>query len=268
MIPRGRSRQTLQVILLAALLFSAGAFSAWRVQQSRHEHAVLALVWYQTSGEMKALYHQAYNVARMRLDQELAQPRGKPLAIVTDIDETILDNSPYNAKQVFTNEAYPTGWREWVELARAEALPGAVEFLRYAESKGVHVFYISNRKLEEREATIKNLRAHGFPSVVEERLLLLEQESSKESRRKKIAEKYKIVLLLGDNLNDFTDVFERKSIAERAAAVEALREEWGRRFIVFPNPYYGDWEAAVYGYNFRRSEAERDSLRKSVLRTY
>jgi 5'-nucleotidase (lipoprotein e(P4) family) len=256
------------VSIAVVLCITLGGLGAWQVQKSRNEHAVLALLWYQTSAEMRALYYQAYNIARLMLDRSLDNPSAKPRAIITDIDETILDNSPYNARQVFSNEVYPTGWREWVELAQAQALPGAVEFLRYAESKGVHVFYISNRKLEERAATIKNLTAAGFPSVTEERLLLLEKENSKESRRKKISDKYNVVLLLGDNLNDFTDIFERRSVAERSAEVDRLKDEWGRKFIVLPNPYYGDWEAALYEYNFRRSDEEKDRLRKSALRGY
>lgn len=252
-------------IVLSCFIFF---FVAWQAEKSRNEHMVLALVWYQTSAEARALWYQSYNIARMMVDRSLGEKSTKPRALIVDIDETILDNSPYNAKQIFSNEMYPTGWREWVELAKAEAIPGAVEVLNYAESKGVHIFYISNRKLEEQPATIKNLSAQGFPKVIEERFLLQDKESSKESRRQKLAEKYNIILLMGDNLNDFSDVFEKKSVTDRSAAVDKLKEEWGRRFIVLPNPFYGDWEGAIYNYNFRRSDVERDTLRKSVLKAY
>ncbi len=252
-------------IVLSCFIFF---FIAWQAEKSRNEHMVLAVVWYQTSAEVRALLYQSYNTARMMVDRNLAEKSAKPRALIVDVDETILDNSPYNAKQILSNEMYPTGWREWVELAKAEAIPGAVEFLNYAESKGVHVFYVSNRKLEEQPATMKNLRAKGFPKVIEERFLFQDKESSKESRRQKIAEKYNIILLMGDNLNDFSDAFEQKSVTDRFVATDRFKEEWGKKFIVLPNPFYGDWEGAIYDYNFRRSDEERDKLRKSVLRTY
>jgi Predicted secreted acid phosphatase len=55
----------------------------------------MAVVWYQTSAEVKALYVQGYNVARDNLATKLATQSEKPKAIILDIDETVLDNSPY-----------------------------------------------------------------------------------------------------------------------------------------------------------------------------
>ncbi len=55
----------------------------------------MAVVWYQTSAEVKTLYVQGYNVARDNLATKLATQTEKPKAIILDIDETVLDNSPY-----------------------------------------------------------------------------------------------------------------------------------------------------------------------------
>jgi 5'-nucleotidase (lipoprotein e(P4) family) len=254
---------------LGVVVFLAFWGTSFQSQPSRNEQSVLALVWYQTAAETRALCYQAYNLARMMLDQGLSSgPAGRPKAVVVDIDETLLDNSPYNAKQVFSSENYPKGWREWVELAQAGVVPGSLEFLRYADQKGVQVFYVTNRRVVEGPATLKNLQRLGFPQARPERLFLRDTEDSKEPRRKKIAEQYDVVLLVGDNLNDFADVFEEKSMQQRAAAVDRLKDQFGRRFIVLPNPFYGDWEGAVYKYNWQLSDEEKNRLRKEALRVY
>jgi 5'-nucleotidase (lipoprotein e(P4) family) len=236
---------------------------------SKNEHMVLAMLWFQHAGEARALMYQAYNVAKMRLEMELAKGgSGKPKALIVDIDETVLDNGPYDAKLILTETSYPTGWFEWVSLAQAEPIPGALEFLKYADSEGVQIFYVTNRKLEEGPATKRNLIMHGFPQVADDRLLLRDKDDGKEERRKKVAAKYDIVMLVGDNLNDFTDAYDKKSVSERLAEVDRMRNEWGKKFIVLPNPVYGDWEGALYGYNWRMSEVQKDSIRKKFLKAY
>ena len=115
---------------------------------------------------------------------------------------------------------------------------------------------------------MKNLTARGFPQVTRDHVLLKENESSKEARRKSIAATHRIVVLMGDNLNDLAAVFERKSVAERSAEVEKLKNEFGNRFIVLPNPMYGDWESALYGYRRGLTDAEKDSARIASLQSF
>ena len=232
-------------------------------------HLVMSVLWAQTAAEARALYYQAFNVARFRLDEALeSETDGKTLAVVVDLDETVLDNSPCFAEMVKTDGMYGNCWLEWVDLAEAEALPGAGEFLDYAESQGVEVFYVSNRFEAQREATMDSLVSVGFPYVDDDHVLLREAESSKESRRQTVAGSCEIVLLIGDNLNDFTDVFEDTPVPERAAEVDALRDEFGSRFIVLPNSMCGDWEDAVYQYDRTHTDEEKDSLRKDMLQGY
>lgn len=235
-----------------------------------NEHTVQAVLWVQRSGEYRALCHQAFNLARRVLDEELkANPAPKKRAVVVDVDETVLDNSPYQARLVKTRQGYTTAsWRQWVDLARAEALAGAVEFLKHAAARGVEVFYISNRRTEEHAGTLANLRAKGFPNADDTHLLLRTAEGSKARRRAAVSATHEIVLLMGDNLNDFTEAFDGKDAATRVAEVDRLAKEFGRRFIVLPNPLYGDFEDSIYGYNRGLPEAEKDALRKGALRDY
>ncbi|HJR08107.1 MAG TPA: 5'-nucleotidase, lipoprotein e(P4) family [Pyrinomonadaceae bacterium] len=233
-----------------------------------------AVLWTQTSGEARALAYQAFNLARMMLDRDLQFNRRNRMkrAIVVDADETVLDNSRYQATLLKNRQNYDAQtWTEWVKRTEAAAIPGAVEFLRYANSRGVRVFYVTNRNLLEKDATATNLKKLGFPDVSDETLLVRTdaKTSSKEGRRKTVEAKFRIVLLMGDNLNDFAEIFQQsKTVADRLAAVEQNKSRFGRRFIVLPNVMYGDWESAIYDYNFKLTEEEKAAKRKTYLKTY
>lgn len=237
-----------------------------------NEYLVGSTLWSQTSGEARALSYQAYNLAHLLLDQDLRQNRRRrqrPRAVIVDVDDTVLDNSPYQATIIRNRQSYPLGWTEWINRAQAEALPGAVDFLKYAASRGVRVFYVTNRKPEEKAGTAQNLKKLGFPNVTDETLLVRPASGStnKEERRRNIANRFRVVLLIGDNLNDFAELFENaKTVTARQAAADHMRAEFGTRFIMLPNPMYGDWESAVYDYNFKLSDAEKAAKRRSLLR--
>ncbi len=229
----------------------------------------LAVSWYQTSAEMRALCYQAFNTARMSLDLTLqTAPKDKPLAIVFDIDETLLDNSPYQAACVHTGISYPNYWKEWVQSAMCEPIAGAVEFVNYAHSRGVDIFYVSNRKLHNLDATIKNLKKYDFPQAEKEHIMLRETTSNKNARREKIEETHHIIMLVGDNLGDFNENASKKSIEERFVETDKMQNQFGRKYIVLPNPMYGAWEGAVYNNNYKISPEEKDEMRNKAMRIF
>jgi 5'-nucleotidase (lipoprotein e(P4) family) len=258
-------KKTFIVWLLLGVVFYAGCGKAGYSQRDLNEQAVLGLTWYQTAAEMRALSYQAFNLARLRFHQDLEHQHDKKRAVVVDIDETILDNSPWQAGLIDTDRGYPDGWKDWCRAAEAKPLPGAVEFLNDVVDNGGDVFYISNRSVELKTGTMANLTALGFPQVEEGHMLLKETSSNKEPRRKIVEETHHIVLLMGDNLGDFAEIFTGKSRAERAAAVDRLRNEFGQKFIVLPNPLYGDWEGAIYDYQYNLSPEQKSRARKSSL---
>ncbi|MCP4692843.1 MAG: 5'-nucleotidase, lipoprotein e(P4) family, partial [Desulfobacterales bacterium] len=229
--------------------------------------------WYQNSAEMAALSHQAFNMARMIFDMDLAKgDAGKRRAVVVDIDETILDNSPFNAGMVDKDYGYPKGWKEWCAAEEARALPGSVAFLKYAAEKGAEVFYISNRKAKKgydlTESTMNNLKKLGFPFVDKKHLLLRTGSSDKEARRQATMANNRVVLWLGDNLNDFASVFGSNDGNERAAAVDKMKGMFGKEFILLPNPIYGAFEGAIYKGNWKMSVDEKSAARKQGLRRF
>jgi 5'-nucleotidase (lipoprotein e(P4) family) len=239
------------------------------------DYQTAAVLYMQKAAEYRALTYQAFNIARLRLDADLDKKnlkrlpkaeRKMPRAIVVDIDETVLDNSPSQARGITTNTPYNSkDWYAWTNMRKAKAVPGAVEFLNYAVSKGVKVFYISNRdEQNEKQATLENLKSVGFQDVSADNVFLRTAESGKDARRAMVTAKHRIVLLMGDNLDDFTSAFERKSVTDRFAEVDKVRDAWGSRFIVLPNAMYGTWENAIYEYQ-RLTEAQKAAKRAAAL---
>jgi len=258
--------KVVRVTLLTFLLF----VPAHVLAQTDNEYQTYAVLWTQSSAEYRALALQAFNLARLRVDQDLAQHRTRRRsarrAIIVDVDETVMDNSRFQAELILRGIAYtPQAWTAWCDRAEAGAVPGALEFLNYAFRRGVRVFYITNRRQTEKAGTVRNLEKLGFPGVSEETVMIREQgtTSSKESRRQTVRSRYRVVLLVGDNLNDFNDDFTGKSIADRKAQVDREQGEFGVQYIVIPNPMYGDWEGAVYGN--AANETERQERRRAAL---
>ncbi|MGD0278910.1 MAG: 5'-nucleotidase, lipoprotein e(P4) family [Smithella sp.] len=258
--------KTRQILLLFSFALLPGGCATFS-----QEHQVNAVVYKQTAAEARALYYQAFNIARLRLDKILHTKSAshKPFAVVVDIDETVLDNTPYEVSLIQTGKENNTqSWKAWTAEAKAQATPGSVEFLQYAKSKGVHVLYITNRLINEQDATLRNLQRLGFPEASPEHIYSLHtgNSTSKESRRIEVAKRYNIIMLIGDNLSDFSDEFSIPGISPRARAVDRAKREFGDRYIILPNPMYGDWETlGVYEGRTDLSPGEKDVLRKKVL---
>src|SRR5699024_4039422 len=108
----------------------------------------------------EALADPAWDALAAEDRPEGSDPRGLPPAVVLDIDETVLDNSPYQARLIRDNARYDdVTWAEWVREEAARPLPGALAFTRAAAARGITVIYLSNRDHALDEATLANLRA-------------------------------------------------------------------------------------------------------------
>lgn len=231
-----------------------------------NEHMVLGTLYHQQAAEYRALCYQAYNLGKIMLDKDLADKNiVKHRVVILDVDETVLDNSPYQAQCILDDVSYPVKWDEWCLKAVAKPVPGSLEFLNYAKSNGVDAFYITNRKEHLKDATVKNLKDMGFPNADTEHVIMRTAENSKESRRLAVSEKYHVSLLFGDNLNDFTNSFENNSNKQRMNEADRINAEFGKRFIVLPNSMYGDWETALYNMDKKQSDSIKFQLRHQAL---
>ena len=257
---------------------SAAVTPAAATMASPHEN-LNAVIWMQTALEYEASTLQAYRLAQLQLDAALADPswtaaieqKGDasrlPPAVIVDIDETVLDNSYYQARMIRDNTAYATAtWDPWVEEARATAIPGAREFTQYAAQKGVTIFYVTNRTANLEAATRRNLAAEQFPLSASTDTVLVRGErpewssSAKGERRAHVARDYRILMLVGDDLGDFV-VDATGTPQERRARTEQYDGWWGRRWIMLPNPTYGSWERAVVGTTPAHLAARRAALK-------
>lgn len=230
----------------------------------------VAVAWQQHSGEYRALSFQAYNFAKLSLNQRLQDidtSTGKLNCVIVDIDETVLDNSPFQGAEIKKGVSYVAkDWTEWTSKSAADTVPGALGFLKYAQTKQVETFYITNRDQADYKATLANLQRLGFPYADDAHLVVKTTTSDKEPRRQKVLEKYNVLLLCGDNLSDFANVFYREG-KNTKEEVDRLQHEFGTHFIVLPNPMYGDWEKLLYkGSNL--DEKERSRQRVEGLKGY
>jgi 5'-nucleotidase (lipoprotein e(P4) family) len=242
-----------------------------------------AVLWTQRSVEFKGNAESAFALARLRLDQALrdrkwtaapAEQTGKfatlPPAVILDVDETVLDNSAYQAWNVTAGTSFnPETWTAFVNAKMSVPIPGAVEFTQYAASRSVAVYYVTNRTKDEEPATRENLEKYGFPMGGNVDTLLTAQEqddwkSAKGTRRAFIAQDHRILLLIGDNFGDFVDAY-RGTEAERQQTFDANKAHWGHDWIVIANPTYGSFESAPYNHDFKLSDAEKRQAKRAVL---
>jgi len=262
-------------LLAVGLVVSAACASA-----PRSVETLDAVLWMQTSVEYAAVTVQSYREATRQLDPALRdtsrtalveRPEGAgalPPAVILDVDETVLDNSAYAARRVLAGERYtPESWAAWVEEASAPAVPGALEFLRAARDRGATVFFVTNRDSALESATRRNLERIGFPPDTTEDVVLMRGErpgwgSDKTSRREHVGSSYRVLLLLGDDMNDFVPA--RESLAARRELWARYADRWGRSWFAFPNPTYGSWESAVM--DNARDLSDEERLRRKIGR--
>lgn len=246
-----------------------------------------AVLWMQRAEEYRANAEQTYHAAAARLDQALKQPnwdalvpeergnaaRGLKPAVVMDVDETVLDNSPYQARLIRDNQEYDeVTWSNWVAEKKARAVPGVVDFARAANARGVTVLYISNRAQHLQEATLANLRAVGMPVADDSVFLGLgtfvkdcEQNGSEKNCRRRLAgQKYRVLMQFGDQLGDFVQVVANTPQG-RGELYQQYHDWFGERWWMLPNPSYGGWEPAQFNNDYTlpreaRRQAKRDAL--------
>jgi len=219
-------------------------------QQYQAETETMGLLWMRTSAEYRALAYQGYNVAMNAVKMAVTDPshQRKPLAIVLDADETVVDNTKLMGESIVNGNGRfdAPWWRQAVYQGKSQAMPGAVEFLNEVHKQGVEIFYVSNRYAPVNlDVTIQNFKELGFPSVDKDHVLLFEKDSDKQPRFDMIAKKYYVIVYMGDNAGDFPIGTKGKTLAERNSIIDAHKEDFGTTFVVFPNPAYGSWVSAL-----------------------
>ena len=252
--------ETVKVLVkaLAISMALAAAMPALRQNATGNDRDIennlmMAMAWKQTAAEFRALYYQGFNIARMRVEIALAQKKDDslPLAIISDVDETLLLANDYWGYLITQGQDFfdDAAWDRWIEENRAVASPGALEFLNFCVSNSVEIFYVTNRDQGDTtvQLAIENLNAIGFPLVDTAHLRVLRESSNKELVQQQIREDYEVVALLGDNLNDFARRYYSTDVDQRMSLMEQDKDRYGRDYILFPNPTDGHWIRAIFG---------------------
>jgi acid phosphatase len=244
---------------------------------------MLAVLYAQSSAEYDANNLQTYTGAKLSLDlglddknwtaaiEQIGNFAEKPPAVILDVDETVLNNIPFQARAIIKGESYPNGWVDWMLEESSTSVAGVKDFLEYAESKGVKVFYVTNRVAIAEEATRNNLRKLGLPLDEDRDVLLMRNEngwtSDKVSRRQLISEDYRILLLIGDQLGDFIPLQEATvNMDSRQTIATKYKDMWGTKWFMITNPIYGRWEASIYNNEYPETEDELIQMRMNALK--
>ena len=244
------------------------------------EQNIMSVLFQQTAAERLAGSLQTFRSAKQALDNALADSSwsalpgqavyGKKPAIIVDVDETVLDNTAYEARMILDGTKYPEGWVNWGKEASATEVPGAKDFLNYAASKDVTIFYVTNRVVELKEATKKNLTKLGIPWDNTKNTILMRGEnnwgSDKGPRRTLVGNEYRVLLMIGDNLGDFVDAKDNNlNPSNRKNIVSDYADYWGVQWFMLQNIAYGDWEGALYDFNYSLSPDEVYNSRLEFL---
>ena len=244
------------------------------------EQNIMSVLFQQTAAERLAGSLQTFRSAKQALDNALADSswsalpgqnvHGKKPAIIVDVDETVLDNTAYEARMILDGTKYPEGWVSWGKEAAATEVPGAKDFLNYAASKDVTIFYVTNRVVELKEATKKNLTKLGIPWDKTKDTVLMRGEnnwgSDKGPRRTLVGNEYRVLLMIGDNLGDFVDAKDNNlNPSNRKNIVSDYADYWGVQWFMLQNIAYGDWEGALYDFNYSLSPDEVYNSRLEFL---
>ncbi len=261
--------------------------------QSQAHEDLDAVLWVQTSAEYGAIARQTFRAARSAVgdalvnskwtasmeQQMLADGKDKdwlqslPPAVVMDVDETVLDNSRFQVGLIESgNEYSPERWKEFVNKKVSTAIPGSVDFVHALRAAGVTPIFVTNREHVVEPATRENLIAVGLMKESDPDLIFTKYEkeewtSNKQTRRLELANKYRILLLLGDDLNDFVETEYHSSSEARRRTAEQFKQWFGERWFVFPNPSYGGWEQSLYNWeNAVSIETKRQRKRLKMKR--
>lgn len=247
-----------------------------------------AVAWSQTALEHDLIYQETFRNAQAQLLAALKDPNWDALpaedriapskhlkpAVILDIDETVLDNSPYQARLIRKGgEFNEADWAAWCKEARARALPGAVAFTQFAARHGIAVIYISNRAQDLDAATLDNLRQAGLPVSGPEAFLGLgtlqpgcdQVGTEKNCRRQRVSQHYRVLMQFGDQLGDFVSVLSNTP-SGRAQAMAPYKDWIGTRWFVLPNPTYGSWEPALFNNEWTAPREQRRQQKIQALR--
>lgn len=263
-------KKILAVVMTSSiLLFPAISQAKPTPDKSYEQEATQSALWMSYSTEYQALCYQAYNAAYQVAEKAAQEKHDKPLALVLDCDETILNNMPYfAAKKKDPKKSLLNIWDgqpAWADKNQVPAMPGSVDFMKKIDALGIQIFYVTNRGEEMRISTEKNLRDLGFPQIEKSHVLLRDTTSNKQPRFDAIEKTHDVIIYMGDSMTDFPLDLYGKNFAENAAAAKKNQNLFGAKLIILPNPLYGAWEQIFIPNYKKMTDKEKIKARKKFF---
>ena len=277
-----KSRNLIYFCLILLTLINNIHAKEKELDNSLQAQSMLSVLYAQSAAEYEASNIQTYVNAKLALDRALNDNswtaaleqkenfKNKPPAIILDIDETVLNNIPFQARSIINGQSYPIGWLEWMLEESSDAVAGVSDFLEYAQSKSIKIFYVTNRIAAAEDATRNNIKKLGLPLDTDRDVLLMKNEngwtSDKVSRRELVAKDYRILLLIGDQLGDFLPLAETTLESDsRKNLADTYDHMWGSKWFMITNPMYGRWEASIYNNEYPNTEDKLMQMRLKAL---
>jgi len=277
-----KSRNLIYFCLILFTLINNIHAKEKELDNSLQAQSMLSVLYAQSAAEYEASNIQTYVNAKSALDRALNDNswtaaleqkenfKNKPPAIILDIDETVLNNIPFQARSIINGQSYPIGWLEWMLEESSDAVAGVSDFLEYAQSKSIKIFYVTNRIAVAEDATRNNIKKLGLPLDTDRDVLLMKNEngwtSDKVSRRELVAKDYRILLLIGDQLGDFLPLAETTLESDsRKNLADTYDHMWGSKWFMITNPMYGRWEASIYNNEYPNTEDKLMQMRLKAL---
>ncbi|AWB68353.1 hypothetical protein C2869_18920 [Saccharobesus litoralis] len=253
----------MRLISLLVTLLSVSFFSTANEKDPR----LNAVAWMQNSAEYVALTNQTFKLAAQKLVLATQTPEwtaaleqfdrkginNLPPAVLLDLDDTVISSMAYYAQLIDSKQSNTNAnWERWIKAEKAPLVPGVINFIQSAAQNRVKVVLVSNRycvstpqdKCPIKTQTLAMLKRAGLIFDRDDLLFRSEQPDwrrDKSSRRKHLAKRYRILLIVGDDLEDMIPNAAGMPIASRKLYTEQYMSLWGERWFILPNPVYGSW---------------------------
>lgn len=258
-------RLTVTALITTLSLTLLGACSTKANHEGSSASTVLppSVQWQTQSQEYPLITRAIYRDAALQLMQRELPTNW---VVVMDVDETVLDNSGYQAMLSQTGQSYSTAsWNQWVKSKQAKLVPGASDFITSVVSAGGKVALVTNRDKQLDNYTWQNLLAMGLPINADNTCLMGRSQADKEAvdgqaivndkdlRRQQLSsgdvdcyspsvkpatewsQPHNIVMQVGDNIEDIAQT------TQASADPNVLLPRFGKDIVILPNPMYGSW---------------------------
>ncbi|WP_017444508.1 HAD family acid phosphatase [Gayadomonas joobiniege] len=225
-----------------------------------------AVAWMQTSAEYQANVMQTYKTATAKLPllvrlnktallEQLQQKNSAnlPKALLIDLDDTLISTSAYQGQLIKHRQSNTESrFTQWAATESAPLLPEALNLIKKATQLNVRVLLISNRICRDtprdpcpaKTQTLAMLKKLGLNFPRNQMFFqneYAEWGADQSSRREFIAQRYLVLMIVADDLNQMIPDMTSLPSESRLKQLQQYRSLIGEQWFILPNPVAGSW---------------------------